>query len=63
MDERFARPVKHVFDCQVALLNDQRGGNQQNSIYDGMKNILVKTVVHGASSNLFGTLSLFELPP
>ena len=41
MDERVARPVKHVFDGQIAFLNGQRGGNEQSSVYDGIKNILL----------------------
>jgi hypothetical protein len=65
MDEGIAGPVKHILHCQVAFLNGQRGGNEQNPIYEGIKNVLVQSigVIHGARSGLFGAFSLFSFSP
>ena len=51
--------MKHVLDCQIALLDGHRRRNEQNAINDGVKNIFVNLfrVVH--RSNLFGTFGLF----
>ena len=63
MDERVAGPVKHVLDSYITFLNGQRGGNEQNPVYEGIKNILVEAVAHYASSNLFRTFGLFGFAP
>ena len=64
MDKLVTGPVKKVLDSYIAFLNGQGGGNEQNPVYDGIKNILVEAVAHNSTgSNLFRTFSFFGFAP